>query len=189
MKLKLTILGLAIVAFAKPQTPPDPPPSSSGPPNDPAPAPVPIPTTTQPAPPPPSTPAPANPSKQPTPEGPICECGYTYCAKVLKAMEKPWSDGQLSAAYCKTPNAVCDQETPASNVENALFICLCAEPEQKVGDHLELLCGCDTCLNVGPDFRGRCKSPCKAGHASSGGSGGGDGKGGKIRGSNRLGFW
>ncbi|KAM0549823.1 hypothetical protein ACHAPJ_009262 [Fusarium lateritium] len=244
MKLQLTILGLAVLALAKPQAPPNPapaPPSTSEPPPPPAdppvpppadppappsqpPAPVPVPPSQPPAPPPsdpapvpppssdpapvpppaspapplPSSPPPAPPAPKPTgtpPEGPICECGYTYCASVLQSMDKPWSDGQLANGYCKTPNAVCNQGTPSSNLEAALFICLCAEPDQKVGDHIELLCGCDTCLNVGPDFRGRCKSPCLAGK-SRGGGGGGDAdagaedKGGNsIRGSNRLGFW
>ncbi|KAJ4251922.1 hypothetical protein NW762_011222 [Fusarium torreyae] len=244
MKLQLTILGLAVLALAKPQAPPDPapapapapsstsepppppadppappsqppapapapappsqppapPPSDPAPvpppPSDPAPVPppsdpAPVPPPASPAPPPPSNPPPAPPAPKPTgtpPEGPICECGYTYCASVLQSMDKPWSDGQLANGYCKTPNAVCNQGTPSSNLEAALFICLCAEPDQKVGDHIELLCGCDTCLNVGPDFRGRCKSPCLAGK-SGGGADAGDKGGNSIRGSNRLGFW
>ncbi|RGP68993.1 filamentous hemagglutinin [Fusarium sporotrichioides] len=204
MKLQLTLLGLVVLAFAKPQDPSDPapaPPASSAPAEPPAeppaPAPVPIPSSqptppTSPVPAPPADPAPApppaDPTGAPTPEGPICECGYTYCAAVLKAMEKPWNDDQLSSAYCKTPNAVCNGQSPASNVDNALFICLCAEPDQKVGDHIELLCGCDACLNVGPDFRGRCKSPCRAGHGGKGGGGGGKG-GDRIRGSNHMRFW
>lgn len=215
MKLQLSLLGLVALAFAKPQDPSDPapaPPVSSAPAEPPAPVPLPSsqptpPTSPVPAPPadPAPAPPPADPTAAPTPEGPICECGYTYCAEVLKAMpgmylyctvkdntnippsDKPWSDDQLSSAYCKTPNAVCNGQSPASKVDNALFICLCAQPDQKVGDHIELLCGCDTCLNVGPDFRGRCKSPCRAGHGK-GGSGGGKG-GGKIRGNNRMGFW
>lgn len=84
MKFQLTILGLAVLAFAKPQA------------SDPAelPAPVPVPSS-QPTPPstpvpvPPADPAPAPPASStspPPPDGPICECGYTYCASVLKAM-------------------------------------------------------------------------------------------------------
>ncbi|SPJ80214.1 uncharacterized protein FTOL_08606 [Fusarium torulosum] len=236
MKFQLTILGLAVLALAKPQAPPNPdpapaPPSTSQPPAPPAeppappadppadppasppasppsppgqpPAPAPVPPS-QPAPPPPtsepapgpppspapvppSNPAPAPPPPNPTgtPDGTICECGYTYCASVLKAMDKPWNDGQLVDGYCKTPNAVCKQGTPSTEIESALFICLCAEPDQKVGDHIELLCGCDTCLNVGPDFRGRCKTPCLPG----GGSGCDSGNDKTVRGSNQFGFW
>ena len=30
-------------------------------------------------------------------------------------------------------------------------------------DAVVLLCGCDKCLVVGPDYRGRCDKPCHAG--------------------------
>ncbi|KAL6922829.1 hypothetical protein ACHAP8_007958 [Fusarium lateritium] len=192
MKLQLSLLALVVVAYAKPQDPPE------EPVEPPAPVPVPIPSSmptppTSPVPAPPAGdipgPPPTDPTSEPIPDGAICECGYTYCAAVLKAMAKPWNDGQLSTAYCETPNAVCKDQSPGSNVDNALFICLCDEPDQKVGNHLELLCGCDACLNVGPDFRGRCKSPCRAGHGAKGGGGGG-GKGGDgIRGINKMRFW
>ncbi|KAF4975379.1 hypothetical protein FZEAL_7830 [Fusarium zealandicum] len=166
-----------------PAEPPVPPPSSQPP--DPVPvpppaepAPVPPPSSPAPVPPPPAPtdPAPVPPPPSPTgaPSGePICECGYTYCAEVLMAMEKPWNEAQLSDAYCKTPNADCPEGSPSTNLTSALYICLCGELDQKVGDHLELLCGCDTCLNVGPDFRGRCKTPCLAGGGGEGGGGGG----------------
>ncbi|KAF5570809.1 filamentous hemagglutinin, partial [Fusarium pseudocircinatum] len=121
----------------------------------------------------------------PLPEGPICECGYTYCSSVLKDMDNPWNEDQLSQAYCSTPNVKCDGESPASSIDNALFICLCDKPSQTVGNHLEFLCGCDKCLVVKPDYRGRCKTPPLAG--SKGGKG--DGKGNKVRGTNPLGFW
>ncbi|KAH7243722.1 uncharacterized protein BKA55DRAFT_692885 [Fusarium redolens] len=176
---------------SQPPPPPPPPPSQPDPSPPPSgPAPVPPPATPAPAPPPdPSPPPPPPPSStaSPPPEGPICECGYTYCSSVLKDMDKPWNDAQLSEAYCTTPNANCDGETPASSIDSALFICLCDQPSQKIGNHVELLCGCDTCLVVKPDFRGRCKSPCRAGGSKDDGKG--DGKGNKVRGTNRLGFW
>ncbi|RBR13031.1 hypothetical protein FVER53590_06631 [Fusarium verticillioides] len=244
MKFQLTILTLAVLAFAKPQAPPDPapappdpaptPPSTSEPPapppDPPAPAPPappvpppadppadppaepsqpppppPPPPPSQPAPPPsgpapvppPATPAPVPPpdpsppppppsstAEPPPPEGPICECGYTYCSSVLKDMDNPWNEDQLSQAYCSTPNVKCDGESPASSIDNALFICLCDKPSQTVGNHLEFLCGCDKCLVVKPDYRGRCKTPPLAGKG-----GKGDGKGNKVRGANPLGFW
>ncbi|KAI8660182.1 hypothetical protein NCS57_00994800 [Fusarium keratoplasticum] len=182
---------------AEPPVPPSPPPAPVPPPDEPAPAPPPSSPAPVPQPPAPTDPAPAPPAPNPTGapppiEGPICECGYTYCAEVLMAMAKPWNEAQLSEAYCKTPNANCPQGSPATSVGSALYICLCDQIDQKVGDHLELLCGCDTCLNVGPDFRGRCKTPCLPGHG--GGSGAGDPKtkeGDKgespMRGSGRLG--
>ncbi|KAG4277250.1 hypothetical protein FPRO04_07547 [Fusarium proliferatum] len=226
MKFQLTILTLAVLAFAKPQAPPDPAPSppstseppapppdppapappapppvpppadppadppaepSQPPPPSPPPAPVPPPATPAPAPPPdPSPPPPpSSTAEPPPPEGPICECGYTYCSSVLKTMDNPWNEDQLSQAYCSTPNVKCDGESPASSIDNALFICLCDQPSQKVGNHLEFLCGCDKCLVVKPDYRGRCKTPPLAG--SKGGKG--DGKGNKVRGTNPLGFW
>ncbi|CCT71828.1 uncharacterized protein FFUJ_09005 [Fusarium fujikuroi IMI 58289] len=242
MKFQLTILTLAVLAFAKPQAPPDPapappdpapappdpapsPPSTSEPPAPPpdppapappapppvpppadppaepsqpppppppppsGPAPVPPPATPAPAPAPPPDPSPPPPpsstAEPPPPEGPICECGYTYCSSVLKTMDNPWNEDQLSQAYCSTPNVKCDGESPASSIDNALFICLCDQPSQKIGNHLEFLCGCDKCLVVKPDYRGRCKTPPLAG--SKGGKG--DGKGNKVRGTNPLGFW
>ena len=82
--------------------------------------------------------------------------------------------------------ATCPGGTPPSNVTSALYICLCEGANQEVGDHLELLCGCDTCLNIGPDYRGRCETPCVAGKA--GEVGGDDGKGDENGG--RVGkFW
>ncbi|EFY87118.1 hypothetical protein J3459_017552 [Metarhizium acridum] len=104
-----------------------------------------------------TTPAPT------TPDGTICECGYTYCASVLMAMKKPWTTKQLAEAYCATPNAVCSSGKPSTSINSALYICLCEDPGQKLGNQLDLLCGCDKCLVVGPDFRGRCETPCHAG--------------------------
>ncbi|KHN98402.1 uncharacterized protein MAM_03526 [Metarhizium album ARSEF 1941] len=105
-----------------------------------------------------TTPAPPTPSG-----GPICECGFTYCASVLIAMKKPWTTKQLAEAYCATPNAVCNNGKPNTSVNSALYICLCDDPGQKLGTHLDLLCDCDKCLVVGPDFRGRCETPCHSG--------------------------
>ncbi|KAG5757404.1 hypothetical protein H9Q72_005353 [Fusarium xylarioides] len=174
---------------AEPSQPPPPPPPP--PPSQPAPppsGPAPVPPTATPAPAPPPDPSPPPPpsstAEPPPPEGPICECGYTYCSAVLKGMDKPWNEDQLSQAYCSTPNVKCDGESPASSIDNALFICLCDQPSQKVGNHLEFLCGCDKCLVVKPDYRGRCKTPPLAGKG-----GKGDGKGNKVRGTNPLGFW
>ncbi|KAL7941793.1 hypothetical protein V8C42DRAFT_333730 [Trichoderma barbatum] len=79
-------------------------------------------------------------------------------------MKKPWSQKQLAEAYCDTPNASCDNHVPATNITSALYICLCDDPDQKVGTNLDLVCGCDKCLNIGPDFRGRCETPCHAGN-------------------------
>ncbi|KAI5461742.1 hypothetical protein BGZ63DRAFT_340962, partial [Mariannaea sp. PMI_226] len=124
--------------------------SSSAPPPPPAP---PGPPPTDPAPPPP------DPTGEP-PKGGICECGFTYCAKVLLNMPKPWQQNQLSQAYCDTPKADCQDGKPRTDIKSALFICLCEGEDQKVGNHLELVCGCDNCLNIGPDFRGRCETPC-----------------------------
>ncbi|KAF5644503.1 filamentous hemagglutinin [Fusarium sp. NRRL 52700] len=197
-------------APAPPAPPPVPPPADppADPPTEPSqpapppsgPAPVPPPATPAPAPPPdPSPPPPpSSTAEPPPPEGPICECGYTYCSAVLKNMgtstslrrsrltatDNPWNEAQLSQAYCSTPNVKCDGESPASSIDNALFICLCDQPSQKVGNHLEFLCGCDKCLVVKPDYRGRCKTPPLAGKG-----GKGDGKGSKVRGTNPLGFW
>ncbi|EWY87411.1 hypothetical protein FOYG_11613 [Fusarium oxysporum NRRL 32931] len=161
-----------------PPPPPPPPPSQPAPGPPPSgPAPVPPPATPAPNPPPP----PSSTAEPPPPQGPICECGYTYCSSVLKDMDNPWNEAQLSEAYCSTPNVKCDGETPTSSIDNALFICLCDQPSQKVGNHLEFLCGCDKCLVVKPDYRGRCKTPPLAGSKG--------GKGNKVRGTNRLGFW
>ncbi|KJK74671.1 hypothetical protein H634G_09982 [Metarhizium anisopliae BRIP 53293] len=92
-----------------------------------------------------TTPAPT------TPGGTYCEC------------EKPWTTKQLEEAYCATQNAVCNSGKPSTSVNSALYICLCEDPGQKYGKQLDLLCGCDKCLVVGPDFRGRCETPCHAG--------------------------
>ncbi|KAM4065765.1 hypothetical protein HRG_010520 [Hirsutella rhossiliensis] len=99
----------------------------------------------------------------PKPSGPICECGYTYCASVLMKMKMPWNQKQLAEAYCKTPNAPCSGGTPGTDVKSALYLCLCNDANQGVGNELHLLCGCDKCLVIEPDFRGRCESPCHAG--------------------------
>ncbi|KAJ6783872.1 hypothetical protein PWT90_09158 [Aphanocladium album] len=109
--------------------------------------------------PPPATASPTA-SQAPAPQGPICECGYTYCASVLKAMKTPWTNKELTDAYCSTPNASCPNGKPITDVNNAVYICLCKEADQKVGTDLDLMCGCDKCLNIGPDFRGRCETPC-----------------------------
>ncbi|KAK2692579.1 hypothetical protein QWA68_007384 [Fusarium oxysporum] len=170
-------------APAPPAPPPVPPPADppADPPAEPSPSPPPPPPPpSQPAPGPPPPP-PSSTAEPPPPEGPICECGYTYCSSVLKDMDNPWNEAQLSKAYCSTPNVKCDSETPTSSIDNALFICLCDQPSQKVGNHLEFLCGCDKCLVVKPDYRGRCKTPPLAGSKG--------GKGNKVRGTNRLGFW
>ncbi|OAA51439.1 hypothetical protein NOR_00032 [Metarhizium rileyi] len=95
-----------------------------------------------------STPAPT------TPDGPVCECGYTYCASVLMAMKKPWSTKDLAEAYCATPHATCNNGKPSTSINSALYICLCDDPSAEYGKTLDLLCGCDKCLVVGPDFRG-----------------------------------
>ncbi|KAH0533354.1 hypothetical protein TsFJ059_001936 [Trichoderma semiorbis] len=168
MKLALTLITLAGLAAANPRpqlpTPDMPPPplSSHAPPpetdDDPKPTTSTTTSTTKGAPPSEPTKAP------PTPDGPICECGYTYCASVLMGMKKPWSQKQLGEAYCDTPNASCDNNVPATNITSALYICLCDDPDQEVGAHLDLVCGCDKCLNIGPDFRGRCETPCHAGN-------------------------
>ncbi|OTA05223.1 SSCRP protein [Trichoderma parareesei] len=168
MKLTLTILALIGLAAANPRpqlpTPDMPPPplSSQVPPDDEQ---TPEPTTTS-----TSTSTsrdnlPSDPTRAPpVPDGAICECGYTYCASVLMGMKKPWSQKELSEAYCSTPNASCDKNVPATNISSALYICLCDDPDQKVGTNLDLVCGCDKCLNIGPDFRGRCETPCHAGN-------------------------
>ncbi|KAL3959357.1 hypothetical protein ACCO45_007519 [Purpureocillium lilacinum] len=97
------------------------------------------------------------------PPGPICECGYTYCASVLMGMKKPWSEKQLAEAYCKTPDAACASGSPGTDVRSALYLCLCDDANAREGNKLHLLCGCDKCLVVGPDYRGRCDKPCHAG--------------------------
>ncbi|KAH7160335.1 hypothetical protein B0J13DRAFT_643894 [Dactylonectria estremocensis] len=143
-----------------PPNPPPPPPEEPDPdPPPPSEPPSPVPKPTDPAPPPPPTGTGA-PHK-----GPICECGYTYCAAVLMDMPKAWTVPQLTQGYCSTPHASCPGGSPASNVTSALYICLCEGANQKVGNHIELLCGCDACLKIGPDFRGRCETPCVAGKA------------------------
>lgn len=84
MKLEAILLGLAVLVVAKPHAArdvlhdDDPPASSSSPPPPPPP-------------PPPSSgsaPPPAGPAPTGEPQGPICECGFTYCAKVLMGMSK-----------------------------------------------------------------------------------------------------
>lgn len=80
------------------------------------------------------------------------------------SVEKPWSQKQLAESYCKTPHASCNNNVPATNTSSALYICLCDDADQKVGTHLDLVCGCDKCLNIGPDFRGRCETPCHGGN-------------------------
>ncbi|KAK0385447.1 hypothetical protein NLU13_7923 [Sarocladium strictum] len=166
MRLPFTLVFTAVIAGATalPQDPgPDPPPVDDPPPDQP-PAPIPAPPTDEPpAPgPPPATPVPDVPAPTVTggPPGPICECGYTYCASVLQAMKEPWQVKQLAQAYCNTANATCPDNQPRTNVEEALFVCLCDDAEEKLGNQLDLLCGCDECLVVGPDFRGRCAAPC-----------------------------
>ncbi|KAF7534837.1 hypothetical protein G7Z17_g13296 [Cylindrodendrum hubeiense] len=212
MKLEITLLGLVVLAMAKPQAPPSsvdpvplpptsskppPPPSTGEPPSHPPPPPPPPPPPEKPAPgppsssaPPPPVPKPTNPAPHPPAptgtvaphQGPICECGYTYCADVLMDMPKPWTVPQLTQGYCNTPHANCPGGTPSSNVTSALYICLCEGANQEVGNHIELLCGCDTCLKIGPDFRGRCETPCIAGKAPGGVANGnkGGGKGGRV---------
>ncbi|OAA57175.1 hypothetical protein ISF_07096 [Cordyceps fumosorosea ARSEF 2679] len=150
------VTPFALLVLGKPQAPAPPPKNSSSPSAPPGAPPVPPPST------PPATPTPSG-SPTPAPKGPICECGYTYCASVLKAMKAPWSNKELAEAYCKTPNASCPNGKPSTNVDNALYVCLCEKADQKTGTHLDLLCGCDKCLVVGPDFRGRCETPCSPG--------------------------
>jgi hypothetical protein len=114
-------------------------------------------------------------------QGPICQCGYTYCATVLMAMstyliicrrcrqlngvttEAPWSVEALTEMYCSTENAICAEGAPSTNVTQALFICLCDDEADELGIDLDLVCGCQSCLNIGPDYRGRCKTPCVEG--------------------------
>lgn len=124
---------------------------------------------------------------------------FYSCTNTLKG--KPWTEQQLSDAYCATPQAVCSAGVPSTLISSALYICLCDGTNQAIGNHLELLCGCDVCLNIGPDFRGRCQTPCSSGQCSSGGSGGGAGGGGVVGpvdssnggkrdgGSHRHGWW
>ncbi|PNY23307.1 Uncharacterized protein TCAP_06746 [Tolypocladium capitatum] len=166
MKFILGLLAVAALALslAAPQlqTPATPPPPLPSTPSSRAPS-----SSTQDA---PSAPAdtttdqsPPAPTVSGGPPGPICECGYTYCASVLLGMKKPWNQKQLAEAYCKTPNAPCALGAPSTDVRSALYLCLCDGTEQRVGDKLHLLCGCDKCLVAGPDFRGRCETPCHAG--------------------------
>lgn len=72
------------MALAKPQLPvPSGPPPEAG-------SPTPIPEPPPPPPPPGDDPTPTSGDPEPTTasKGPICECGYTYCASVLKEMCK-----------------------------------------------------------------------------------------------------
>ncbi|KAG6012213.1 hypothetical protein E4U54_007659 [Claviceps lovelessii] len=111
-----------------------------------------------------------NASSSPAPgtqSGAYCECGYTYCASVLMAMKKPWTMKQLGDAYCATSHAVCSSGRPSTGINTALFICLCNDPGQKYGTTLDLVCACDKCLVVAPDFRGRCETPCYSGQCKS----------------------
>ncbi|KAH6611593.1 hypothetical protein Trco_001613 [Trichoderma cornu-damae] len=165
MKLATALAALIglVAANPRPQLPtpntPPPPLSSHAPPPEPSTSSTSTSaSTSKGAPPPGPTKAP------PAPDGAICECGYTYCASVLMGMRKPWSQKQLAEAYCNTPHAACNNHVPATNITSALYICLCDDVDQKVGTHLDLVCGCDKCLNIGPDFRGRCETPCHAGN-------------------------
>ncbi|KAI9149600.1 NAD(P) transhydrogenase [Paramyrothecium foliicola] len=178
MKFALPLAILAVLVTAKPQGPPPPPESAPPPPvsvppqqpppvpipstktilspapapSDPAPAPAPAPV---PPPPSPSAPAPPAPTTSGEPDGAICECGYTYCASVLMTMRKPWTEKQLTAAYCSTSRVNCQNGNPNTNVTAALYICLCEDDADDYGTDLDLICGCDNCLVVAPDFRGR----------------------------------
>ncbi|EHK42303.1 hypothetical protein TRIATDRAFT_77489 [Trichoderma atroviride IMI 206040] len=166
MKLAIALVALIGLTAANPRpqlpTPDTPPPPLSS--QEPQPVPESSTTsststsTSKDAPPPVAT------REPPVPEGSICECGYTYCASVLMGMKKPWSQKQLAESYCKTPHASCNNNVPATNTSSALYICLCDDADQKVGTHLDLVCGCDKCLNIGPDFRGRCETPCHGGN-------------------------
>ncbi|POR31915.1 Uncharacterized protein TPAR_07862 [Tolypocladium paradoxum] len=163
MKFVLGLLAFAALALslAAPQlhTPATPPPPLPPPPSSQA-----SPPSTRDVPPPPAdTTSQGQAPPAPTPTGPICECGYTYCASVLLGMKKPWNQKQLAEAYCKTPNAACAKGVPNTSVKSALYLCLCNDANQRVGNQLHLLCGCDKCLVAGPDFRGRCETPCHAG--------------------------
>lgn len=73
---------------------------------------------------------------------------------------KPWGLKQITEGYCSTPNVACPNGVPATNVSTALYICLCDTIEQKLGTDIDLICGCDDCQIIGPDFRGRCATPC-----------------------------
>jgi hypothetical protein len=76
----------------------------------------------------------------------------------------PWSEEQLASAYCTTSNAPCgDNSVPETNVTSALYICLCNDEDDKLGTNLDLICGCDECLILAPDYRGRCQTPCSSG--------------------------
>ncbi|KAI9898764.1 hypothetical protein N3K66_007124 [Trichothecium roseum] len=180
MKSILVFYMFSALAVAKPQmpTPPTAPPPLSSP-TEPAPVPpteepVPVPEPSPPGHPPdeptkdPNQPSPPNPGK-----GPICQCGYTYCASILMGMKVPWPEERLAEGYCNTPNAACQDGVPPVDVTEALFICLCGAEDDEVGDKLDVLCGCDSCLVVGPDYRGRCERPCAQAppppHVTSGG--------------------
>lgn len=186
----LILLSLLALATAQVPTPSDPPPEIPDPETPPSPMPPkePEPVPSKPV---PVDPKPTPPATPPAPtvtgapgQGPICECGYTYCAAVLMSMsesipfhqlrckwqaddmkENPWSSEQLAKAYCSTPNAVCGNNgvAPATNVSSALYLCRCESDDAKLGTDLDLICGCDTCLNIGPDYRGRCETPCNEG--------------------------
>lgn len=77
------LIGFALLVLGKPQAPP---PAQ----NTSTPSPAGTPPNTPGHPPNPPPPATASPtaSNAPEPKGPICECGYTYCASVLKAMSE-----------------------------------------------------------------------------------------------------
>lgn len=79
------------------------------------------------------------------------------------AEETPWNQKQLADAYCKTPDAPCSGGTPSTDVKSALYLCLCDNANRGVGNKLHLLCGCNKCLVIELDFRGRCDSPCHVG--------------------------
>jgi hypothetical protein len=89
---------------------------------------------------------------------------HQYCCQLTEIVtEAPWSVGALAEMYCSTENAVCAEGAPSTNVTQALFICLCDNEADELGIDLDLVCGCQSCLNIGPDYRGRCKTPCVEG--------------------------
>jgi len=81
----------------------------------------------------------------------------------MRESEKPWTMKQLADAYCATSHTVCSNGKPSTGINTALFICLCNDADQKYGTTLNLVCACDKCLVVAPDFRGRCETPCHSG--------------------------
>lgn len=82
MKLAMALVALIGLSAANPRpqipTPDTPPPPLSSQ--------LPEPTTTSTSTSPKGAPPPAPTREPPVPEGPICECGYTYCASVLMGM-------------------------------------------------------------------------------------------------------